>query len=247
MSSDSSDRAVFNPLEVESYHKDGYMLPGIQVFEEKELDHLTEIFERLSSEGKNLDTVHFRNEELLPYLLDDRVLDIIEPLIGPDIGLWSSHFISKEPGTGKATPWHEDSTYWDGRFDSFNGIVTMWLALDPSSTENGCMRVIPGSHLQEDFEYEDCSSEDNIFITQIKGIDESVAVDCVLNRGEFSLHDSRIVHGAKKNTGSQRRCGYTMRYFSQNMKLNTDHPGNKNFKLWHARGENPHGNPVVNN
>ena len=45
-------------------------------------------------------------------VLDDSVLDIVESLIGPDIALWSSHFIAKPAGVGKRVPWHEDSAYW---------------------------------------------------------------------------------------------------------------------------------------
>ena len=59
------------------------------------------------------------------------MLDTVEPLVGPDIALWTSHFISKDPYTGRATPWHEDCAYWNGRFDTYDRIVTVWLALGP--------------------------------------------------------------------------------------------------------------------
>jgi ectoine hydroxylase-related dioxygenase (phytanoyl-CoA dioxygenase family) len=229
---------------VRHYKSEGYLLPGRQIFSEDDLSELTIIFERLQREGQNLDTPHFREPELLPFLLNEKVYEIVEPLIGPDIGLFSSHFINKEPGKGKKTPWHEDSGYWSGRFDQFDQLVTIWLALDHSDLENGCMEVIPGTHLQDHFEYEPCPVEENIFNSRVTNIDESSSVACELKRGEFSLHDSRIVHGAQPNTSDRRRCGYTMRYFSQNMKFVTEE--NEGFKLWHCRGKNPHNNPVVN-
>ncbi len=235
--------SIYSEQQIKDYHKNGCLLPALQIFNEDELSELTSIFERLESEGRNLDTPHFRFPELLKFLLDDRVLDVVEPLIGPDIGLFSSHFISKEPNKGLATPWHEDSNYWDGRFDKFDGIVTVWLALDESTLENGCMKLIPGSHMRNDFIYEPCSTDENIFFKGITNIDEDSAIPCVLKRGEFSLHDSRIVHGAKPNTSTKRRCGYTMRYFSQSMKYLGD---KDSFKMWHCRGENPLNNPVVN-
>jgi ectoine hydroxylase-related dioxygenase (phytanoyl-CoA dioxygenase family) len=236
--------SIFTDQQVESYKSNGYLLPQIQVFNEDELNELTEIFESLEKAGKNLDTPHFREPALLKFLLSEKVFKVVEPLIGPDFGLFSSHFISKEPGKGKATPWHEDSNYWDGRFDQFNGIVTLWLALDESTEENGCMKLIPGTHLRDDFIYEPCSLEENIFVKEIVNIDENEAVSCVLKRGEFSLHDSRMVHGAQPNRSNKRRCGYTMRYFSQHMKYVVEN--GPNFKLWHCRGQNPHGNPAVN-
>ena len=178
--------------------------------------------------------------------LDDEVIDLVEPFIGPDIGLWSSHFICKEAAKGPPSAWHADSDYWNGRFEAFTGIVTLWLAIDASDRGNGCMRVIPGSHKTSGHEYRPVDRETNTFGSEIVDVDESKAVYFELKQNECSFHDSRIVHGAEANTSDRRRCGYTMRYFSQQMKLNLDHPSNETFKLWHCRGRNVHGNPVVN-
>ncbi|MCU0315700.1 MAG: phytanoyl-CoA dioxygenase family protein [Fimbriimonadaceae bacterium] len=65
---------------------------------------------------------------MLEFLLHNSVHDLVESLVGPDIGLWSSHFISKPPRTGKKTPWHEDSAYWAGRISTMENVVTVWLA-----------------------------------------------------------------------------------------------------------------------
>ena len=43
---------------------------------------------------------------------DPAVLDAVESLLGPDILLWDSTFIIKEPGDGKKVSWHQDLTYW---------------------------------------------------------------------------------------------------------------------------------------
>jgi ectoine hydroxylase-related dioxygenase (phytanoyl-CoA dioxygenase family) len=176
----------------------------------------------------------------------DEALDLVEPLIGPNIGLWSSHFIAKEPHVGRATPWHEDSAYWAGRFDRLDKIVTIWLALDRTDRENGCMRVIPGTHDNGFSEYQAVDKQTNTFDREIRpeAIDDSKAVYFELEPNECSLHDGRIIHGAEANTSPRRRAGYTMRYFSLDMKFNTDHPGNKTHKIWLCRGENVANNPL---
>ncbi len=236
---------------VKQYWDEGYYLFKEPVFSPEKQARLKQIFEEhLADKGTKLsdelNTPHFHDERLLEFLLAEEVLDIVEPLIGHNIGLWASHFISKEPYTGRATPWHEDSAYWKGRLDSYEKIVTLWLAIDPTNRENGCMRVIPGTHKNGFSEYEAVDATANTFATQIKDqIDESAAVYFELNPGECSLHDSRIIHGAKANTSPQRRCGYTMRYFSTELKVNPEAnpPG---FKIWLARGTDIAGNEYVN-
>ena len=111
------------PEQVAHYACDGYTLFHQPVFAPEKFARLKEIFEEnLARYGEDdLDIMHCRDARLLEFLLADEVLDLIEPLVGPNIGLWSSHFISKPAATGKATPWHEDSSllgrqnYHDGR------------------------------------------------------------------------------------------------------------------------------------
>ena len=246
-------QSTITGIDVEQFRRDGYLLPHRQLFTEEKLGELEEIFnEHLAHKGDKLsdelDTPHYRDERLLDFLLSDEVLDTVEPLIGPDIALWSSHFISKDPFTGRATPWHEDSAFWEGRFDSYDRIVTIWLALEnPSTVENGCMRVIPGSHLNGGFSdnYVPTDMTEKTFHAEIAEVDESKAVDFVLQRGEFSLHDGRIVHGAKQNHSSVRRTGYTMRYFPSSVKMQ-EVPQNEGWKIWLARGEDRAGNEYEN-
>uniref|UniRef100_UPI00143864CB phytanoyl-CoA dioxygenase family protein n=1 Tax=Escherichia coli TaxID=562 RepID=UPI00143864CB len=125
--------------DVAFFRETGYLLPGRQLLSEERLARLEQIFnEHLADKGDKLsdelDTPHYRDDRLLDFLISAAVLDWIEPLIGPDIALWTSHFISKDPFTGRAKPWHEDSAFWEGRFDDYDNIVTIWLALEDGST-----------------------------------------------------------------------------------------------------------------
>jgi len=241
---------MLTPQDVDFFRANGYYLNRQQLFPPDRLDGLESIFqEHLAYKGDKLsdelDTPHFRDQRLLDYLLSDEVLDLVQPLVGPDIALWTSHFISKEPYTGRATPWHEDSAYWEGRLSEYDRIVTVWLALGPSNRENGCMRVIPGTHHNGFSEYRPVDMTDQTFHAEIVGVDESQAVDFELERGQCSLHDGRIMHGAKPNTSPIRRTGYTMRYFPASVKVL---PVEKNdgWKIWLARGEDRAGNTYVN-
>ena len=233
--------------EKEFYVDNGYLLTGKPLFSGDKFLRLTGIFEEhLSAKGNTsadaLDVPHFRDDRLFEFLMADEVLDVVEDIIGPNIGLWSSHFICKEPKVGKRTPWHEDSAYWNGRFDNFDRVVTVWLAIDESTKENGCMGVVPGTHRNGFSEYDDIDGNKATFDTEIKTeIEEEEVVWFELQKNRYSLHDSRIIHGANANTSDKRRTGYTMRYFSTDLVLNR----NKNHKIYHCRGENEGNNPLI--
>lgn len=235
--------------DIQFYRENGYFLYKKPVFSSEKFSALNHIFEdQLAQKGNKLsdelDTPHFREAKLLDFLLSDEVLDLVEPIVGPDIALWSSHFICKDPYVGRATPWHEDSAYWKGRLSSYENIVTVWLAIDRSTKENGCMRVIPGTHVNGFSEYEEIDTETNTFPSQIKNVDESKAVYFELEQGECSLHDSRIMHGATQNNSPDRRCGYTMRYFPASTYV--DPEKNPGFRIWLARGKDTAGNSYEN-
>ncbi len=250
----STKSARLSPEQVERYRRDGYLLFREPVFEPGKFRRLADHFEQLLEKWQadprmrspeHMDTPHFLDPALFEWLFDDQVLDLVEPIIGPDIALFSSHFICKPAGTGKRVPWHEDSGYWRGRIDPME-VVTVWLAIDPSTPANGCMQVIPGTHrsgaggFSEYETVEDASG--NVFGTEIKRgqYDPSLAVDCVLEPNQASLHDGRLIHGSAANTGQQRRCGYTMRYMPTHVKLNPQrHDG---FQVYLARGRDKAGN-----
>jgi ectoine hydroxylase-related dioxygenase (phytanoyl-CoA dioxygenase family) len=233
--------------DIDFFRANGYYLNKQQLFSPEKLERLEGIFdEHLADKGDKLsdelDTPHFRDPRLLEFLMSDEVLDLVELLVGPDIALWTSHFISKDPYTGRPTPWHEDSAYWEGRLSEYDRIVTVWMALEgPSNRDNGCMRVIPGSHHNGFSEYRPVDQTVQTFHAEVIDVDESKAVDFELERGECSLHDGRIIHGAKPNTSPTRRTGYTMRYFPASVKVMPVEQ-NEGWKVWLARGRDSAGN-----
>jgi ectoine hydroxylase-related dioxygenase (phytanoyl-CoA dioxygenase family) len=239
-----------SPETVTQFYQQGYCLYHQQLFSPEKFAQLRGIFEeQLAQKGEKLsdelDTPHFRDERLLEFLLSDEILDLVETLIGPNIALWSSHFICKDPYVGRATPWHEDSAFWKGRLSNYDQVVTVWLAIDRSTRENGCMKVIPGTHRNGGFsEYVAVDSGNNTFQEQIKNaesvIENTRAIYFELEPGECSFHDGRIMHGAEANTSQYRRCGYTMRYFPTSVLVYPEM--NRGHRIWLARGKDLAGN-----
>jgi Phytanoyl-CoA dioxygenase (PhyH) len=238
--------------DVQRFNDRGYIVPDEPVFSQPRFDALRAHFEDKLTEwtaagGKSpehMDTPHFADPKLFDWLLADEVLDLVEPLIGPDIALWTSHFICKPAGTGKRVPWHEDSAYWGKVLDPMD-VVTVWLAIDPSTPGNGCMRVIPGTHGDGFSEYHDVDDPDRqVFSTEIdpSKVREDQAVDMILKPNHCSIHHAKLIHGSNANTGPLRRCGYTMRYMPTTVKYRPELRNIRGFDIYLARGSDKAGN-----
>lgn len=139
------------------------------------------------------------------------LLDLVEQLIGPDIVMWASALFCKPAATGLEVPWHQDGQYWPIRP---RATVTAWIALDDVDRDNGCMRVIPGSHRMGEFAHEVSDREDLVLNNVLNDprINLDDVRDITLRAGQLSLHDVDIVHGSQPNTSGRRRAGYAIRY-----------------------------------
>ena len=107
-----------NAQEVAQYSNDGYFLFNQPVLPADRFQSLKNYFEGILTDlpaderPEAMDVPHFMHPELLKYALDENILALVEPIVGPDIALFSTHFICKPKGNGKRVPWHEDSAYW---------------------------------------------------------------------------------------------------------------------------------------
>jgi phytanoyl-CoA hydroxylase len=72
---------------------------------------------------------------------DTRLLDELETILGPNIEFLSDKVVLKSAATDYGSPWHQDWPYWKGIHK-----VSVWIALDPATPENGCLKLLPGSH-----------------------------------------------------------------------------------------------------
>jgi Phytanoyl-CoA dioxygenase (PhyH) len=230
--------------QLEQYRREGYLLYKQNVFAPEKFDRLKAHFERLLAElppdkrPEAMDVPHFTDTKLFEWLFDDDVLDLVEPILGPDIALFSSHFICKPKGDGRRVPWHEDSAYWNTMISPME-VVTVWLAIDESTPKNGCMYVIPHTHNtgRKGFsDYDQVDPMKNVFKTEVtpRQRDESKAVPCILEPNQCSLHDGRLMHGSPPNNSDKRRCGYTMRYIASSTRLSDD--AREYHQIYLARG-----------
>lgn len=238
---------LLSPTQVAEYRREGYLIHPDKVFPEAKFNALKEHFDHKlaalpsSARPEEMDVPHFTDPKLFEWLFADELLDLVEPIVGPDIALFSSHFICKPRGNGKRVPWHEDTFYWKGMMSPID-VCTLWLAIDPSTRANGCMKVIPRA-LHGYSDYEPVDPTKNVFSTEVKQAmrDDGKSVYIELDQNHASLHDGHLMHGSEPNTSDTRRCGYTIRFMPTTVKVNEAQVGD-----WHqiylARGRDRAGN-----
>lgn len=165
------------------------------------------------------------------------ILDAVESILGPDILLFGSSMFAKSANSDKFVSWHQDSAYYGL---SPNNSVTAWLAFTPSNKTNGCLRVLPGSHLGEDYEHEETYDPKNLLARgqSIIGMNDDKAEYLELEPGEFSLHHVRTAHGSLGNESPDRRIGLAFFYIATNVESTLGRRtalkvrGKDNFNYW---------------
>jgi len=143
---------------------------------------------------------------------DPQIVELVSGVIGDDVILWGCHVFCKPAAEGFETPWHQDGHYWPIR-PLAN--CTVWVALEPSTRANGCLRVIPRSHRARQLHEHLHEDRDDLTLNQRMApgtFNEADAVDIELEPGQMSLHDVYMIHGAAANTSRQRRTGVALRY-----------------------------------
>ena len=141
-----------------------------------------------------------------------KVLDCVQSVLGPDLILIMSHLIVKRAEDGLPVAWHQDNTYWPSVHG--NDVGTVWMAIDDTDRENGCMQVIPCTHAgYPDMEKIPTDGKDLLGLT-VEVTDEmkAGAIALEMRAGSLSIHDSFVLHGSDANTSGRRRAAYTMRY-----------------------------------
>jgi hypothetical protein len=140
------------------------------------------------------------------------IVELVSDVIGNDVILWGAHVFCKPAGGGFETPWHQDGHYWPIRPLA---TCTVWVALEESVVENGCLRVIPKSHANKALHEHLHEDRQDLTLQQrlaAGSFDEASAVDIELEPGQMSLHDVYMIHGAKANVSNKRRTGVALRY-----------------------------------
>jgi len=194
---------------------------------------------------------------LMEWAVKREIVDIVEQIAGPDLILWSGTIFHKPPVMGKRTPWHRDGEFWP--LDPLE-TTSVWVAVTESTVENGCLRLIPGSHKARDIgRHHNATTNDVLFEREIDDdqFDPSAAVDIELEPGQMVFFDVRMLHGGEPNRSQLPRTAWSARYMPATTRFEHDAArasavGDEAFTLatrplFLVRGEDRAGNDFTRN
>jgi len=141
---------------------------------------------------------------------DPRLMPLLEQLIGRGPRMVQDMALLKPPFVGAEKPWHQDTAYFD--YTPLGGVIGVWVALDEATVENGCMQVIPGSHLDgpaQHYHVRDCQLPDRKV-----AVERAVVVP--LKPGGAMFFSGLIHHGTPPNTSADRRRALQFHYAAAN-------------------------------
>jgi phytanoyl-CoA hydroxylase len=130
----------------------------------------------------------------------DAVLDCVSDLIGGDVRFWSGKLNLKRPLGGQAVEWHQDWAFGPATNDD---LLTVGIALDDATTENGCLLMIPGSHRGPVLDH----WRDEKFAGAVtdEAFDSAAAVPVEVKCGGVSIHHIRTLHASAPNRSDRQR------------------------------------------
>ena len=223
--------------QIDQFHEQGYLILERLIDGEK-LNCYMSIFDELVNRSKSvpIGTPHWKfeidadrqqNPELLHKIqgvciVESRVLeiastpmilDIVEKLTGTDIDVFGTKFFPKLPHGGTSVMWHQDNFYFGLTSDQ---IVSCAIYFDDTDRENGCLRVIPQSHLYKEIATHNKNPYGYGHLTQP---DESQAIDVAVPAGTVVLFSANLLHGTYENRSERSRYSTAWHYIPGGLPL----------------------------
>lgn len=216
---------------VQTFHQDGFVGTG-RLLAEEEVETYRDVYDRFLSgeiesgdKRSDLGSHVPRNEGVRENItqimwpsalyrplrdmpLHSRALAMARDLIGDDAVLDFDMLIHKAPHTGVPTPWHQDAAYWIDLPDT--RAVSIWVALDESVPENGCMWYVRGSHKLPLRPHSPTSDGKNIQCDCSENEPGATAVP--MSPGEGVAHAGGTLHYSRGNTTDWVRRAYILNY-----------------------------------
>jgi phytanoyl-CoA hydroxylase len=163
---------------------------------------------RAIRKGMLQDLAH-RDPVFMELARSEELVSCVAPILGDELALYRSLSVFKSKEAARPVGWHQDMSYWRGDAKK----VSLWLALDDVTADNGAMRFIPGSQ-EIEVPQEELEEQDEVFSLTIPDhyIDADRAQLAEVDAGGAVLFDARVFHGSGPNVAGRDRYAVVFTY-----------------------------------
>jgi ectoine hydroxylase-related dioxygenase (phytanoyl-CoA dioxygenase family) len=206
MNQDTMGNQYLHQREVEFYEENGYLIldphfPAQLLTRVREdiFDLLGKIKARLSQDDKRIREtdadLHHKSQAVKELITSEVFRELGRELLGEDVDLRHTITITKTAEHGGPIQWHQD---WGLGKDPGYPLFTFWIAITESNLENGCIRIIPGSHKMEIQAH--AVSETYPSDRGIKNVDAEKAIPLEMSAGQVLIIHPQVIHGSDSCT-----------------------------------------------
>jgi ectoine hydroxylase-related dioxygenase (phytanoyl-CoA dioxygenase family) len=236
----SGGRKALNQAQVDDFWREGYLKVG-KILTDDEIATLRQEYDAIFANARagkigfrnlaidhtdDLETKNKADKQMLQIMqmceisiqfrklvYHERILDVIEDLIGPNIQLFHDQALYKPAYQGGPVHWHQDNAYWQC---APANLVSAWLTLDDVNRDNGAMQFIPGTHLQ--VVGHDRAQTSNTLLDSGSHADASRAVVVDLPAGGITIHHCQTLHMTAPNTTANQRRAIAIHFMNPGTK-----------------------------
>ena len=157
------------------------------------------------------------SDKVKQIMLDPRIGEMAARLAQVEgIRIWHDQALFKRPW-GNPTSWHLDTPFWSF---SDRRALSIWVALDDSTLENGCLFFMPGSHHSTTLENAGIGRNMDSIFSVYPQFKTSKTVAAPMKAGSCSFHNGLLIHGAHANMTPGPRRAMTCAYMPDGSTFN---------------------------
>lgn len=176
----------------------------------KESDYFGKVFDQLLNMWQS-------NDKIRKIMLDDRLGKMVAELAGwSGTRIWHDQALVKRPWANP-TSWHLDTPFWSF---SERSALSIWVALDDATTENGCLYFIPGSFHDTGFQNPGIGKNMDAVFDTYPQFRQAKSVAAPMKAGSCSFHNGLTIHGAGANMTNGFRRAMTCAYMPDGARFN---------------------------
>jgi ectoine hydroxylase-related dioxygenase (phytanoyl-CoA dioxygenase family) len=211
----------FSESQLSDYNRDGFYIYK-NLFDREEI----ELLARAAKEDRELDRRSFQRDDgtgadvrlsLWNHPGDGiygmfarcrRVVESVEQLLRDEAYHYHSKMIMKDAKVGGAWAWLQDYGYWYENGVLYPDLVSVYIAVDPATKENGCMKVLTASHKLGRIDHVQSGQQAGADMDRVREIEKRLPLlYCEMAPGDAMFFHANLLHASDRNNSHNPRWG----------------------------------------